>query len=191
MHETNDDKTGIYGSSESDKTGLYSGNNNPQSTQAYGTSSDGTMAYGDSPKTESKSQTHGLGIGDTLKLRDKDFNITGIISEGTGEAVIYKVEDADKNVSVLKLYFEFSNTKEEPNFETLKRIKDISDPMILKLHDFGVGADKYQGKYCYEISEFAEGGDLLSVSDLKEKYTPDFLEQKLVPQVLRGIKKIA
>ncbi len=200
MHETNDDKTGIYGSSESDKTGLYGGNNNPQSTQAYGTPSDGTtaygtssdetLAYGDSQKTEFKSQTHGLGIGDTLKLRDRDFTITAIISEGTGEAVIYKIEDTDKNVFVLKLYFEFSNPKEEPNGETLKRIKDISDPIILKLYDFGVGTDKYQGKYCFEISEFAEGGDLLSVSDLKEKYTPDFLEQKLVPQVLQGIKKL-
>lgn len=190
MHESNDDKTGIYSNSDSDKTGLYGGNNNSQSTQAYGIPSDGTLAYGDSPNTEFKSQTHGLGIGDTLELRDKNFTITGIISEGTGEAVIYKIEDVDKNVFVLKLYFEFSNTKEEPNFETLKRIKEISDPFILKLYDFGVGLDKYKGKYCFEISEFAEGGDLLSVSDLKEKYTTDFLEQKLIPQVLQGIKKL-
>lgn len=189
MAEIDDNKTTTYGSSDINKTETY-GNSENQETTAYNTNQEATAAYHDLQNKEFKSKTHGIGVGDKLTLRDTKFTITGIISEGTGEAVIYKVENGSKQTFALKLYFEFSNSKEEPNFETLKRIKDIADPDILKLHDFGVGGDKYQGKYCYEISDFAEGGDLFAVANFKEKYTKDFIEKSIVPEILNGIRKL-
>ena len=189
MAEIDDNKTTSYGNSDINKTETY-GNSENQKTTAYSTNQEATAAYHDLQNKEFKSKTHGIGVGDKLTLRNTEFSITGIISEGTGEAVIYKIENGSKQTFALKLYFEFSNSKEEPNFETLKRIKDITDPDILKLHDFGVGADKYQGKYCYEISDFAEGGDLFAVANFKEKYTKDFIEKNIIPEILNGIRKL-
>lgn len=189
MAEIDDNKTTTYGSSDINKTETY-GNSENQKTTAYSTNQEATAAYHDLQNKEFKSKTHGIGVGDKLTLRNTEFTITGIISEGTGEAVIYKIENGSKHTFALKLYFEFSNSKEEPNFETLKRIKDITDPDILKLYDFGVGVDKYQGKYCYEISDFAEGGDLFAVANFKEKYTKDFIERSIVPEIMNGIRKL-
>lgn len=189
MAENENDKTNTYGDSDKNKTETY-GNSENQKTTAYNSKQEETAAYSDLQNKEFKSRTHGIGVGDKLILKNNEFTITGIISEGTGEAVIYKVENGSKQTFALKLYFEFSNFKEEPNFETLKRIKDVTDPDILKLHDFGVGADKYQGKYCYEISDFAEGGDLFAVANFKEKYTKDFIEKSIVPEILHGIRKL-
>lgn len=189
MAEIDDNKTRTYGSSDINKTETY-GNSENLKTTSYTTNQEATAAYHDLQNKEFKSKTHGIGVGDKLTLKDTKFTITGIISEGTGEAVIYKVENGSKQTFALKLYFEFSNSKEEPNFETLKRIKDITDPDILKLHDFGVGADKYQGKYCYEISDFGEGGDLFAATNFKAKYTKDFIEKSIVPEILSGIKKL-
>jgi serine/threonine protein kinase/uncharacterized protein YgiM (DUF1202 family) len=178
MAENDNDKTTTYRDSEKNKT------------ETYNSKQDETAAYSELQNREFKSKTHGIGVGDKINLRGNDYSITGIISEGTGEAVIYKVEDSSNKTLVVKLYFEFTNSKEEPNFETLKRIKEVTDPDILKLHDFGVGADKYQGKYCYEISDYAEGGDLFAVADFKAKYTKDFIENNIVPEILHGIRKL-
>lgn len=199
MTTNENDKTSIYGGSDNDKTNVY-GDSNSNNTEAYGNTTQSTdiysnnqhetSSYSEQANPEFRSKTHGIGVGDTIILKNITYSIVGIISEGTGEAVIYKIEDSNKKVLVLKLYFEFSNVKEEPNHETLKRIKEITDPDILKLHDFGVGADKYQGKFCFEISDFAEGGDLFSVSDFKGKYTPEFIEHHVVKEVFLGIKRL-
>lgn len=189
MVENDNDKTTTYGDSEKNKPETY-GNSENQKTTAYNSKQEETAAYTDLQNKEFKSRTHGVGIGDRLNLKNNEFVITGIISEGTGEATIYKVEDRNKKTFAVKLYFEFTNSKEEPNFETLKRIKDVTDPDILKLYDFGVGADKYQGRYCYEVSDFAEGGDLFAVANFKEKYTKDFIEKNIVPEILHGIRKL-
>jgi len=178
MAEDDNNQTTTYGDSEENKT------------ETYNSKEQATAAYSDLQNKEFKSKSHGIGIGDKLNLRNNQYVITGIISEGTGEAVIYKIEDQSKKTFALKLYFEFSNAKEEPNFETLKRIKEITDPDILKLHDFGVGAEKYQGKYCYEICDFAKGGDLFSVIDFKNKYTSEFIEKYIVKEIFNGIKKL-
>ncbi len=187
MADNDFDKTTTYGDSDKNKTEAYSGSES-QKTEAYNSNQEKTSTYSD--LQENKSKTHGLGVGDKITLRNEEYLITAIVSEGTGEAVIYKIEDKSKNIFVLKLYFEFTNLKEEPNFETLKRIKEITDPDILKLYDFGVGADKYQGRYCYEVSDFAEGGDLFDVDNFKRKYTKDFIEECIVPELFNGIKKL-
>lgn len=180
---TDNEKTSLYGTG----TPTGTGNTNDR-TQAYGSSSEKTSIYQDGHQTYSS--THGINVGDTVTLRGHHYRVEQIISEGTGEAVIYKISDFNSLYFALKLYFEFNNVKEEPNAETLSRIKNINDPDILTVHDFGVGSDKYLGKYCYEISTFAEGGDLFSVSDFKAKYTPHFIENVLVKEIFSGIKKL-
>lgn len=189
MVEKNNNKTTTYGSSDNSKTEIYSNSTNIK-TETYNSKQEETAAYTDVTNRELKSRTHRIGVGDKINLRKNDFVVSEIISEGTGEAVIYKVEDPSKKTFALKLYFEFSNSKEEPNFETLKRIKNVTDPDILKLYDFGVGVDKYEGKYCYEISDYAEGGDLFAVTDFKTKYTKIFIEKNIVPEILYGIRKL-
>lgn len=189
MANKNTNKTSTYGSIENNKTETY-GNDTNQKTGSYSAKHDETYAYSNIQGRDFKSKTHGIGVGDRLTLKGKEYLITEIISEGTGEATIFKIEDSTKNRYALKLYFEFSNHKEEPNNDTLHRIKDITDPDILKLHDFGIGVDKYLDKHCFEISDFAEGGNLFSVKNFKEKYKPEFIEKHVVKEIYLGIKKL-
>ena len=161
---------------DSDKTKIYSG-------------SDKTSIYG-GDKKRTKESVHHLKPGDKLTLKGKEYKILEIISESSSEAVIYKVEDAEHQIFALKLYYEFHNPENEPNTEALKRIKNIVDEDILTLIDFGTGINKYKGKYCFEISDFAQGNDLLSVVDFKKKYTAQFIEKEVIPQIFDGIVKL-
>ena len=108
---------------KNDKTKTYSDNNK-------------TTVYGDSKKL-TKETVHNLKAGDNITLNNKEYKILEIISESTGEAVIYKIENAEKNILSLKLYFEFHDSENEPNTEALNRIKNIKDIDILRLYDFG------------------------------------------------------
>lgn len=179
-------KTGLYQNNNSNNTGLYSQNNNINGTGTYSSEYESK----DILKEKYKSSKHNLGIGDNINLNGNEYNIIDIISEFTGEAEIFKIKDKEGKCFVLKLYFEFRNYKEEPNSETLKRIKTIFDEDILRLYDFGTEEKKYQGKYCYEISDFAEGGDLLSVNNLKDKYSYSFIKSNVVPEIFKGIKRL-
>ena len=157
-------------------------------TQTY-SDSNKTSIYGDSGKRTKKS-VHNLKAGDNIVLNDIEYLIIEIISESTGEAVIYKIEDNTQNIFALKLYFEFHSPENEPNTEALSRINKIEDVDILNLIDFGTGINKYEGKYCFEISDFAHGFDLLSVESLKEKYSLDFIVKEVIPQIFKGILKL-
>jgi len=160
--------------------------------------SDKTKTYSDSNKTNvyqeqgkrTKPSVHNLNPGDKIILNEKEFTLLEIISESTGEAVIYKIKNGADEVYALKLYFEFNHPENEPNTEALKRIKDIDDVDILRLHDFGTGINKYKEKYCFEISDFATGFDLICVDKLKKKYSSDFIEKEVVPQVFKGILRL-
>lgn len=186
MNENEENITKTYGVTEGGDTSTY-GSVDSNNTSTYGNSeSSNTGTYSDISIKSIKSQTHDLGNGDKITLKDVEYEIIGIISEGTGEAVIYKIKDVNNSVFVLKLYFEFEKQNEEPNFETLARIKELNNPDILKLIDYG----KYQYKYCYEISEFAKGGDLFSVNDFKKKYTPEFIINNVIPELFNGIKRL-
>jgi serine/threonine protein kinase len=187
--ENNNDKTSLYGGN--DKTNLYGSQQKLESTSLYGSSKEeATSAYTDHSNKDKKSLSHGIKSGDVIELKGQKYQVKNIISEDTGEAVIYLIEDNLNRERVLKLYFEFSNLKEEPNPNTLERVCKISDPDILKLYDFGVGKDKYQGKYCFEIQDFARGGDLFSVESFKVKYSKSFIEQQVIPEIFNGIKKL-
>lgn len=117
--------------------------------------------------------------------------IIGVISKAgqTREGSVYKVEDKDKNILALKVYRQL-RSEDEPNPVALQRVKEISSPGILPLVEYGVGRNKIHGKYCWELQEYAEGGNLLSIKDIKAKYTPEFIEHMLVPQLLQGLWKL-
>jgi len=133
-----------------------------------------------------------LKINNNIELNNKVYKVKEIISKQnkSAESVVYRVVDKENNNYSLKLYFFINNPEDEPNSEALERITKILDPDILALFDFGVGLNKYLNKYCYEISKFALGGDLLSVDtkSFKEKYTPIFIKEKIIPQILKGLK---
>ena len=186
------------------KTQPYSSSGEVDKTQAYDSTSGRTEAYeiGSSGKTtgyddsaaERTDQTdaHGIRIGDEIELKGKKYHIDEIISgdQRTLEAVIYKISDAEGKEYTLKLYYKFRNPKNEPNPEALDRIRKINDADILKLYDYGTGADKYQGKFCFEICDYARGSDLLSVTDIKKKYTPDFIKSNVIPEIFKGIRTL-
>lgn len=186
--------TQTYSTAQPDQTQTY--DHRPESTQTYDTrppASDRTQAYDQSAESATdKTQTHHLGKGDEIELNQRRYRILDIISgdKKTGEAVIYKIADDAGKEYCLKLYFYFPDPRHEPNPEALRRINAIDDPDILRLYDFGTREKKYQNKFCFEISDFAEGGDLLSCSDLRRKYTPDFLRQEVIPQIFKGIRRL-
>lgn len=195
-----DSKTQTYSSgSESDfgKTQVYQGSTDDGA--GNDTDNGKTQVYQADATVETRidrTRTHNLGIGDRLTLGSHEYTVTGIISgEGaSGEAVVFKVEDASRRAVALKLYFPFNSAKDEPNTEALRRVKPITDADILALIDYGTGAEKYQGKFCYEVSAFAEGGDLLAVGkapeELRRKYTESFVRNSVVPQLFKGIRKL-
>ncbi len=186
------------------KTMPYSDDDSSMKTRAYQDDSSKTRPYGDQPgfgKTvgydsdgpdlTDKTVAHNLGVGDEVDLSGKKYEIVEIISgdKKTGEAVIYKVR-AEGRTFVLKLYYKFTNPKDEPNPEALRRISEIRDLDILKLHDFGTGANKYQDQFCYELCDYAEGHDLLSVEDFQGKYTAEFIESKVIVEIFKGIRTL-
>lgn len=166
-----------------DKTRIYE----TQKTKVYSTT-DKTRRY--NHKDNYTDKFHDLSIHDEIVLNGKKYEILELISEGTGEAIIYKIKDVDESVKTLKLYFQFRNWKEEPNKNSLSRIVKLSVPNILKLYDFAtVGSgEKYKGDYCFEIAQYAEGGNLFQIKNWKEKYSPEFIWQQIVPQLFEGIR---
>ena len=161
---------------ESNKTRTYSDDNK-------------TSIYGSLEK-RTKETVHNLSSGDKITLNEQQYAIIKVISESTGEAIIYEVENQTQQKFVLKLYYEFNHADYEPNSEALKRIQAIDDEDILNLVDFGTGMNKYEGKYCFEILNFAEGFDLLNVKSLKEKYSLDFIVKEVIPQIFKGILRL-
>ncbi len=151
-----------------------------------------TLPYLSVSSEKKRTSAHQLGIGDKLELNSLKYEITGMISgEGkSGEAIIYKVKSENGAVYALKLYYEFDDEHLEPSADTLQRIRELKGRDILHLFDFGTGPNKYLDKFCFEISDFAEGGDLLFVENLKEKYSPQFLENVVIAGIHRGIKAL-
>ncbi|MBC2694510.1 MAG: protein kinase [Desulfobacteraceae bacterium] len=197
-HTTNSiSKTMPYSSDKNDASNKTVGyENETAKTQTYEEEvriADKTVGY-ESEETEliDKTIAHGLAVGDVIELNDKEYEITDIIcaENQTGEAIIYKIKNSQGKPFALKLYYQFTNPKDEPNPEALRRIKAISDPDILRLYDFGTGTSKYRNKFCYEISEFAEGSNLISVTDIRKKYTIEFLKLNVIQEIFKGIRTL-
>lgn len=172
-------------------TAAYPASGPGEATQAYRGQepAHATQAYGATPGS-AHGPRHGLVAGQEIELGGRALRIVRLISGGTGEADVHLVEDGAARTLALKLYREFSSLREEPNEEALARILELEHEDILRLHDFGTGAKKYQGRFCYELSTYAAGGDLLDVPDLGAKYSPMFVEEQVVPQILAGISTL-
>jgi serine/threonine protein phosphatase PrpC/serine/threonine protein kinase len=188
-HSAQNTPTGVVSNNYNDSaTGVINtGNASTDKTGVVGVLSAKTGIVGNNDSLNTTVSLHGLKEGDTVELKQRCYSIKNIISEGTGEASVYLVNDENSNDLALKLYKEFDNPKHEPNPEALARIKGISNPDILRLIDYGVGLDKFQGKYCYELSDYAEGGDLQHCS-IKTGLTIEFIEKQVVPEIFHGIK---
>lgn len=188
-HSAQNTPTGVVSNNYNDSaTGVINtGNASTDKTGVVGALSDKTGIIGNNDSINTTVSLHGLKEGDTVELKQRSYSIKSIISEGTGEASVYLVNDENSNDLALKLYKEFDNPKHEPNPEALARIKEISNPDILRLIDYGVGLDKFQGKYCYELSDYAKGGDLQHCS-IKTGLTIEFIEKQVVPEIFLGIK---
>lgn len=150
-----------------------------------------TVTYSDELTPSKRTSIHKLGAGDYLELNSIRYQIINIVSgEGkTSEAVIYKIKNDAGKIFALKLYYEFTDEHLEPNPDTLQRIREISAKKrdILHLFDFGTGPNKYQGRFCFEISDFAQGGDLLKVAEIHTKYTPEFIQSIVITGINNGI----
>jgi len=150
-----------------------------------------TTTYSSEKAASKRTAVHQLGPGDSPELNSIRYQVVSIISgEGkTSEAIIYKVKNDANKIFALKLYYEFTDEHHEPNPDTLQRIREISSKKkdILHLFDFGTGPNKYQGRFCFEISDFAEGGDLLRVPDIHEKYSPGFIHDVVITGINNGI----
>ena len=189
-HSAQNTPTGVVSNTSNDSpTGIINSVSEPtDKTGVVGGSSDKTGVKGNGDETHTLS-LHGLKIGDAVELKQAVYRIKSIISEGTGEGSVYLVTNSESKELALKLYKKFDNPKHEPNPEALKRIMGIIDPDVLKLHDYGVGMDKYLGDYCYELSDYAEGGDLQEHT-INNGLTIEFIESQVIPEVFLGITKL-
>ena len=189
-HSAQNTPTGVVSNTSNDSpTGIIKSVSEPtDKTGVIGGSRDETgVLGGDKPKPPIS--LHGLKIGDAVELKQAVYRIKSILSEGTGEGSVYLVTNSESKELALKLYKKFDNPKHEPNPEALKRIMGIIDPDVLKLHDYGVGMDKYLGDYCYELSDFAEGGDLQKHT-INHGLTIEFIESQVIPEIFLGITKL-
>jgi len=173
-------------------------NNSANKTKAYsaaGKAAQKTKMYKNSSSHgKSVPAIPGVKVGEKLSLKNNIYTILNIISseDATAEAVVYRVTDKNGIEFALKIYFEFPDLSNEPNSEALKRISRIKDPDILGLHSFGTGKDKYLGRFCYELSDFARGGDLLSITkkNFSKKYSIQFMTDEVIPQLFKGITNL-
>ena len=190
-HSAQNTPTGVVSNTSNDSpTGIIKSVSEPtDKTGVVGGSSDKTGVVGNGDPTPTALSLHGLKIGDAVELKQAVYRIISIISEGTGEGSVYLVTNSESKELALKLYKKFDNPKHEPNPEALKRIMGIIDPDVLKLHDYGVGMDKYLGDYCYELSDYAEGGDLQDHT-INNGLTIEFIESQVIPEVFLGITKL-
>lgn len=190
-HSAQNTPTGVVSNTSNDSpTGKIKSVIEPtDKTGVVGGSSDKTGVVGNGDPTPTALSLHGLKKGDAVELKQVVYRIKRIISEGTGEGSVYLVTNSESKELALKLYKKFDNPKHEPNPEALKRIMGIIDPDVLKLHDYGVGMDKYLGDYCYELSDFAEGGDLQEHT-INNGLTIEFIESQVIPEVFLGITKL-
>jgi len=88
--------------------------------------------------------------GQVIQLRGEEYTIESLISENSGEAVIYKVTGDNKPL-VFKYYKPNCRLPEK----VIKKIQGNPQPGIIRIYDFGSYNDQD-----FEIMEYAEGGTL-------------------------------
>lgn len=91
---------------------------------------------------------------DTFNLNGKVYRVIKAISETSGEAQVYLLENEGKSY-VLKLYYpNFS-----PKLDLLKNLHLLNSEFIVRLHDYGIMNEGATSR-CFELMEYLEGGNL-------------------------------
>ena len=104
------------------------------------------------------------------------YSVLQIISENTGEATLFLVEREGVRY-VLKLYHKNKTPKEE----LISLIRSIDSPNVIKVLDSGNYYERY-----YEVLEYYENGDLLSLIPVDYQY----VESVIVPSINNGIEAL-
>lgn len=98
-----------------------------------------------------------------FNLKGKIYNVVEIISQQTGEAQIYLVENnGDKYV--LKLYF--LNIQPPPNMQIIGKIKNIAESeLLINIFDCGEWVNPQTSEVRqYELMEYCDGGSLEKIN---------------------------
>ena len=129
-------------------------------------------------------------VGESIMLKGISYLVASHIPLSSGNSQLYKIESlVDGKTYVVKFYTgEALAHKRFPNNEALQRIKQHHHDHIIPLVDFSAPNEIYKSEYFFEITPFLPGGNLLSVSRSSQKYSPDFLKETLIPQLLAGIQ---
>jgi serine/threonine protein kinase/ankyrin repeat protein len=120
--------------------------------------------------------------GQVIQLRGEEYTIESLISENSGEAVIYKVTSDNKPL-VFKYYKPNCHLPER----VIKKIQKNPHDRIIKIIEFDFGRHDEQD---YEIMEYAEGGTLDDY--LKENGPIKDIEKlkNIVGQITEGLKQL-
>jgi len=118
--------------------------------------------------------------GQVIQLRGDDYTIDGLISQNSGEAVIYKVTSNNKPL-VLKYYKQNYHLPEK----VIKKILGNPQDRIIRIYEFGNYNDQD-----FEIMEYAEGGTLDDY--LRENGPIKDIEKlkNIVGQINEGLKQL-
>ncbi len=104
----------------------------------------------------------------------------------SGQGELYLVRHGQV-ARVLKLYFPPADGTRGPSETALTQIKEMEAPELLRLREFGVLPGE-AGEACrFELTDYAEGGDLLGGLNSGSAYSPDYLRSTVVPQIHRGL----
>jgi len=78
------ERTHLYGGNANDKTGVYS--NARAEVNKTGVYS--------SEENKTRKTSQGLSVGDKIQLKDSEYSLINVISDDSGEAILYKMEDS-------------------------------------------------------------------------------------------------
>lgn len=160
------DKTMRAGDEGNDRTLRQTVDGNDRTLRSDTTDNDSTI------RQESTDKTVGLNIEEIqvsntasdFVLKGKTYKNKRIISQNTGEAVIYLVEK-DGQELVLKLY----NPNVKPKLNLLEIIKSIKLSSLVKIFDYGEYENSItKTRHVYELMEFLEG-ETLEHAGVREK----------------------
>lgn len=97
--------------------------------------------------------------GNTCLLNDVRYSILEQLGQASGEAVVYKIQDPEHRLFVLKYYMPGIR----PKSEILDTLMQLQHEDIVRVLDYGFYQDRF-----YELLEYAAGGDLLQYAPIRE-----------------------
>ncbi len=53
-----------------------------------------------------------------------------------------------------------------------------------------MGKDKLYGQHCFELSDYAQGGNLMAVKNFKQHYTYEFIQTNVIKEIFNGLQQL-